>query len=347
MNNQRGNYDNNHTYNEYTGQPKGAKKWVIALIISVTFLLAAAVIFVSIVVNKLDRNLPENAAESILTQEKKEDENNDVAVDDKSDVSDGVEEGEPIMKRLYDNHVAFIETVKKNLGIPDDAKVTYNISAPAYQDVIQEETVEVSFYQDGKVVACAECSTKTGALMRGIYNYTPPTDEKNEELTQKPEENKEDEETAEAPDITEVKYVPYTNTRYGFTLYVPDFLKVTAEADNGDGRKYESADKSVILIASGAHITVTEPTRDAYYDYILQKLDYTPTFQTKKPNGFVFSGIKDGKIIYDKCIVKSDGTENSFHIEYPQERKEDFDEIITQMAATFKSGVGEDSAVEN
>ena len=326
------NNNNDYRYNQgYVEQPiqqKTAKKWVVVLIIMITLVLCATVVFVSMIVNKID-----NTAYSESTEQ-----NSIENVPEKKKIPTGglVEE-----KRLYDDHVAFVETIKNNLNIPNNVKVTYSMDEPQYQKTMEQETVYVCFEEKGVMVAGAECSTADGALQRRIHMYTPPVEP---EGSEKKDEN--DKAVDSEAENKTIKYVLYGNEKYGYKLEIPESLKLRSEVGEGVGAYFLSEDESALLVVYGAEITESEPTRDAFYDYVIQNLDYVPTYHVKKTDGFVVSGTNSGNIFYEKYIVKSDGTVNCFRIKYPQSQKVEYDEIITHMAESFKSGVGERSAVE-
>lgn len=236
--------------------------------------------------------------------------------------------------RLYDNHTEFIKTVKRNLGVPDKSSITYNVGEPYYQEVIGTETVYVSFSENGKTVAQAECSTEDGSLARSIINYAAPIDEPVRVAESTPSH------------YSNIKYYTYTNSRFGYSLPYPDFFTPRQEAGNGSGRVFEYLADSITLSCGGSHtanVFEEASTLDGLYNYYLNNLDYSPTYKTKGDNYFVFSGYKGNYIIYEKYFLKSDGTDNFFRISYPSELKEDLDGVVTYISKNFTTGIGEDS----
>ena len=77
----------------------------------------------------------------------------------------------------------------------------------------------------------------------------------------------------------------------------------------------------------------------------LKYLDYTPTYKDKGDNFFVLSGCRGDKIVYEKHILKSDLTENSFVIEYPASKKDEFNAVVTYISKNMTTGIGSDSDV--
>lgn len=299
---------------------KNNNKKVLIICISVAIAFVAVIISL-ITVFFVNKNSKENIVENVEIIEPS------VSTAE----SDDTDEKKP---RLYDNHTEFIKTVKRNLGVPDKSSITYNVGEPYFQEVIGTETVYVSFSENGKTVAQAECSTEDGSLARSIINYATPIDEpvRIAESTPSPYSN--------------IKYYTYTNSRFGYTLPYPDFFTVREEAGNGSGRVFEYLADGITLSCCGSHtpnVFEEASTLDGLYNYYLSNLDYSPTYKTKGDNYFVFSGYKGNYIIYEKYFLKSDGTDNFFRISYPSDLKDELDRIVTYISNNFATGIGADS----
>lgn len=225
-------------------------------------------------------------------------------------------------ERLYDNQDMFIETVKKQLKVPKDANVDCEIGDPYRWEAAEMEVAHVSFTQNGELVAFADCDVVTGEIARGICMYTPPKKKS--------------------------EYSRYHNERYGFSLDVPTFLEHKDIPDNGDGAIFYDGSGEVELSAYGCHAAGLQDynTIDSLYQTIKNSVDYKVTYDAKKDNWFVLSGESDGNIVYEKYVLKSDETYNCFCIVYPKHRKKEFDEIVTHINKSFKTGVGYDSSSE-
>ena len=94
----------------------------------------------------------------------------------------------------------------------------------------------------------------------------------------------------------EVKWKKYSNARFGFVLTYPAPLIAGAEAMNGDGREFHSADGE-FSIAAMAHFFVPD-SGDSFekrWQEELDTADVTITYKKKAPNWYVVSGVtKEG-----------------------------------------------------
>ena len=276
-----------------------------------------------------------------------------------------IEKDEPADTRLYDELDLFIARVKKNLNIPDSVNVSYDATLPQYQQNIAKETIYVKFTENGHQVASAECATEDGSLCRSIQMYTPyvsdntsttsansgqtTTNVTNNIVTSTPPTPT----TPPASSKTQtsnspVSYYVYTNSRFGYTINVPDFLVKQPEAQNGSGTNFVSTDGKVTLTVWGSYFPATmseASTLSGYYQYVGSNLSYTPTYKTKGSNFFVYTGYEGSDIVYQRHILKSDLTENTFVIKYPSSMRDELYDVVTHISKTFKSGVGADSSV--
>jgi|GEM_PF-5300490 len=170
-------------------------------------------------------------------------------------------------------------------------------------------------------------------------------DGKNSEKT----ENIEEPDNEEIPNTSkkELRYKSYYNERYGFCVEYPDYFITQQQSGNGDGCVFASSDGEFVMKVWGSYIVTVdgEPTVDNLYNYYLNYLDYVPTYEFKNSKFFVFSGNVGGKVIYEKHIVKSDGTENVLLLEYSATRESEFDDIVTHISKSMVTGVGYDSYV--
>ena len=228
-------------------------------------------------------------------------------------------------EKLLDDRNAFIETVKKELRVPNDADVVCTIGTPyIWEAAGGVELVPVTFTKNGELVAGADCNVISGEICRSIYMYTPLETEKDE-----------------------VSYTNYKNGRFGFSIDVPTFLTQKQEGQNGSGATFTSADGTVELYAYGEHVAYLSenPTIDELYAFIKDGVQMNIDYDRKKDNWFVLSGDWGDKVIYDMHILKSDGTHNYFSIIYPKSREKEFDAIVTHIYKSFETGVGADSSV--
>ena len=146
-------------------------------------------------------------------------------------------------------------------------------------------------------------------------------------------------------------YFTYENSRYGYTIDIPAFLNNKRYADNGDGGHFTNDDGSVSLSVYGHHHLpeIYSPmitNVKQLFEYEKRESDYVIDYDVQKDNWFVISGNRGNEIVYEKHFFKSDDTINTFIIVYPQSREKEFDEIVTHIVKSFKTGIGADSGAE-
>ncbi|MBF0180001.1 MAG: hypothetical protein HQM03_08260 [Magnetococcales bacterium] len=133
--------------------------------------------------------------------------------------------------------------------------------------------------------------------------------------------------------------LPYTNLRFGFAISRPAFLTTARESDNGDGATFASRDGETIMIA---YASLNFDNNDIIFHYskTLERFrqdSVNVTYQTVKKNGYVVSGTKGNRIVYEKAI----GNQNNaiiatYSLEYPAARKEPFDAILPAINQSFR-----------
>jgi len=137
----------------------------------------------------------------------------------------------------------------------------------------------------------------------------------------------------------QIKYSTYTNERFAYSIEYPsDLLKMQAPPANGDGREFLSKDKSVRMLVWGEY-NAAEKSFQERYEFDMKGFTEKPTYMVLKKNWFVLSGVKDGKIFYQKTLyrkTKNEETFFTFTIEYPKTKRAKFDPIVRRIAASFK-----------
>jgi len=132
----------------------------------------------------------------------------------------------------------------------------------------------------------------------------------------------------------------YVNARFGTTCTFPDevFTDRQPEPENGDGQEWLSAD-GASLICSGI-LNVDNDTPKGFV--AAEKADIGPTYKiTYSKTGkdwAALSGIKDGKIFYERRLFGRDGVIRTVWIEYPPALKAKYDALVGPIAASLKAG---------
>jgi hypothetical protein len=128
-----------------------------------------------------------------------------------------------------------------------------------------------------------------------------------------------------------VTYKTYSNARYGFSIAYPSGLLVPqGESDNGDGQKFVSRNGSATLTAFGSH----RLERSLQDEFQTAQENRTVTYKVLKGNMFVVSGTENGKIFYQKTLLRGDAFK-TFIIEYDEQERGVFDSITTRVARSF------------
>ena len=136
-------------------------------------------------------------------------------------------------------------------------------------------------------------------------------------------------------------YKTYQNLRFGFRIDYPTDLKPAPEADNGDGRRFESADGHTVLTAYAGYLALdggldAERTlsRQAWQQ---QHATITLDQRTRTHPGYVLSGQVKGTIFYERTVLNGN-TCTTFLWEYPAARKAAMDGVIQHTLRTLHPG---------
>jgi len=130
------------------------------------------------------------------------------------------------------------------------------------------------------------------------------------------------------------EYTIYCNERFGFCVdYYLDF-KTETSPENGDGIQLYD-DHGLMMIASGINNATGNTLSTEMAD---QGISFDSIIYRKKgENWFVLSGFKGSNIVYLKTFVGS-GSINHLYIQYPVDRKNDYDGIVSHLSHSFKPG---------
>ncbi|MDT4896891.1 MAG: hypothetical protein QOH25_1968 [Acidobacteriota bacterium] len=128
-----------------------------------------------------------------------------------------------------------------------------------------------------------------------------------------------------------VTYHTYSNARYGFSIAYPvNLLVPQGESDNSDGQKFVSRDGSATLLAFGSN-RMDRSLRDEFQS---AQENRTVTYKVFRADMFVVSGHANGKIFYQKTLLRGD-VFKTFIIEYDEQERGTFDAITSRIARSF------------
>lgn len=135
-------------------------------------------------------------------------------------------------------------------------------------------------------------------------------------------------------------YETYHNERYDYSIEYPkDVLYPQGEADNGDGQIFLSKDARAQLSVY-AHFNALEQTiEEAYREQSRGGQPDDPnkvvTYKVLKDDWFVVSGYREGKVFYQKTILRDDIFKTMLFT-YDEAEKAVYDGITKRLAASFK-----------
>jgi hypothetical protein len=126
-------------------------------------------------------------------------------------------------------------------------------------------------------------------------------------------------------------YRTYSNARYGFSIAYPAGVLVPqGESENGDGQKFVSRDGSATLLAFGSN----RLDRSLREEFQSAQENRTVTYKVFRADMFVVSGHANGKIFYQKTLLRGD-VFKTFIIEYDEGERGTFDQITSRIARSF------------
>jgi hypothetical protein len=135
-------------------------------------------------------------------------------------------------------------------------------------------------------------------------------------------------------------YKTYHNARFGYRIDYPTDLRPQPEADNGDGRRFVSADGQTVLTAYASYNALdgglATDRRIAQQSW--REKHATLTLDQLTRTGYVLSGQVKGRIFYEKTVLKSN-TLTTFLWEYPAARKAAMDAVIRHTVQTLQPSV--------
>lgn len=135
-------------------------------------------------------------------------------------------------------------------------------------------------------------------------------------------------------------YRTYHNVRFGYRIDYPAELHPQPESDNGDGRRFVSADGQTVLTAYASYNALdgglATDRRIAQQSW--QEKHATLTLDQLTRTGYVLSGQVKGTIFYEKTVLKNN-TFTTFLWEYPAARKAAMDAVIQHTIQTLQPSV--------
>ena len=132
-------------------------------------------------------------------------------------------------------------------------------------------------------------------------------------------------------------YKTYSNARFAYSISYPsNLLTPQGEAENGDGQKFLSSDGHAELIVYGSNNALNQTLKSLYDETrAVKDSNFKVTYEVLKPAWFVVSGIDNGRVFYQKTILRQ-GIFKTFRMEYVESEKQTWDPITTKIGGSFK-----------
>lgn len=136
--------------------------------------------------------------------------------------------------------------------------------------------------------------------------------------------------------IAQNNYKTYANARFRYSISYPaDLLVPQGEAENGDGQVFrEKSPSGVEMRVYGGYNALNETLRGRYADLVRQWHNGI-TYKVIRRDWFVVSAMVNGKIHYQKTILRGD-VFKTFEIQYDGVRGSTYNEVTDRIARTFK-----------
>ncbi|WP_179301107.1 MULTISPECIES: hypothetical protein [unclassified Mesorhizobium] len=130
----------------------------------------------------------------------------------------------------------------------------------------------------------------------------------------------------------------YANARFGTVCTFPDeiFTDRQPEPENGDGQVWLSADGASLTCSGILNVDDDTPKGFVADEKASKEPDYTVTYSKTGKNWAVLSGMKDGKIFYERRLFGRDGVIRTVWIDYPPALKSKYDPLVGAIAGSLK-----------
>jgi hypothetical protein len=138
------------------------------------------------------------------------------------------------------------------------------------------------------------------------------------------------------------EWTNYSNPRFGASVDIPPgFVNDVPAPENGDGLTFHSVDGNTELLVWSNNLVDEDFAADGKSRLQGEKDDgWDVSYQKAFGNEWnVFSGSKDGRIMYARSLSSCQGTQAvHFRIEYPEAQKKDYDTVVARLSKSLKAG---------
>ena len=130
----------------------------------------------------------------------------------------------------------------------------------------------------------------------------------------------------------------YVNERFGTVCTFPDeiFTDRQPDPENGDGQVWLSADGASLTCSGILNVDDDTPKGFVADEKASKEPGYSVTYSKVGKNWAVLSGMKDGKIFYERRLFGRDGVIRTVWIDYPPALKAKYDPLVGAIAGSLK-----------
>lgn len=130
----------------------------------------------------------------------------------------------------------------------------------------------------------------------------------------------------------------YTNARFGTVCTFPDeiFTDRQPGPDNGDGQQWLSTDGASLICSGILNVSDDTPKSFIVEEKASKEPGYKVTYSKTGKDWAVLSGLKDGKIFYERRLFGKDGVIRTVWIDYPSAVKAKYDPLVGAIAGSLK-----------
>lgn len=143
--------------------------------------------------------------------------------------------------------------------------------------------------------------------------------------------------TSVAVSVRADTYRTYRNARFGYKVDFPSRLVPEPEADNGDGRRFRSRDRKILLRVWGQYDSDNRGLRGQMQraTRAWQADGARLTYRKSGATWYVLSGFIEGDIFYEKTVRRGD-TFATLIWEYPRSMRAQLDAPVTRSVRSFR-----------
>ncbi|MBZ9794343.1 hypothetical protein [Mesorhizobium sp. ES1-4] len=131
----------------------------------------------------------------------------------------------------------------------------------------------------------------------------------------------------------------YVNERFGTVCTFPDdiFTDRKPEPENGDGQMWLSADGASLTCSGIFNVDDDTPKAFIAGEKSSDEPGYTVTYSKAGKDWAVLSGVRDGKIFYERRLFGRDGVIRTVWIDYLPALKSKYDPLVGAIAGSLRA----------